>query len=262
MSELDDDTALVADGPGRFKGVLTDRWFIGTGLNGGYLMSALARAVTLSSGQPHPLTMSTHFVDRAQPGAITITVETVRAGRGHDTVTARMEQNSNPMAVTVATLGRRRDGGPAFVHLEPPPLDPPNQCEARAFDPPPEMTFLQRFEHRFPAGDVAQVRRGEPRDPVFTGWVRLRDRDVDDVAVPLIADCFPPPVFAALGGGFAPTLELTVHWRGEPEPGWLACRFESRALGGGYVEEDGEIWTATGRLVAQSRQLSRFIPPS
>jgi acyl-CoA thioesterase len=51
-------------------------------------------------------------------------------------------------------------------------------------------------------------------------------------------------------------LELTTHVRARPAPGWLACSFATRFITGGFLEEDGEVWDATGRLVAQSRQLA------
>ena len=49
---------------------------------------------------------------------------------------------------------------------------------------------------------------------------------------------------------------MTTHVRGIPEPGWLRCRFSTRFVSGGLLEEDGEIWDESGRLVAQSRQLA------
>ncbi|MEM8662139.1 MAG: thioesterase family protein, partial [Pseudomonadota bacterium] len=46
------------------------------------------------------------------------------------------------------------------------------------------------------------------------------------------------------------------HVRRVPEPGWLHCRFSTRFISGGMLEEDGELWDTSGRLVAQSRQLA------
>ena len=70
------------------------------------------------------------------------------------------------------------------------------------------------------------------------------------------------PVLAALlalGLAAAPAQALTVHFRGlpprEPHP-WVMATFVSRTAAGGVVEEDGELWSADGRLLVQSRQLS------
>lgn len=52
------------------------------------------------------------------------------------------------------------------------------------------------------------------------------------------------------------TVQLTVHLRARPVPGWLACRALTRHVAGGYHEEDFEIWNRAGTLVAQSRQLA------
>jgi acyl-CoA thioesterase len=57
-------------------------------------------------------------------------------------------------------------------------------------------------------------------------------------------------------GASSTTIQLTVHLRAKPAPGWLACRATTRFVSGGYHEEDFEIWDANGTLVAQSRQLA------
>jgi acyl-CoA thioesterase len=62
-----------------------------------------------------------------------------------------------------------------------------------------------------------------------------------------------------LGAG-STTIELTVHVRARPAPGWLACRSYTRFVTGGYHEEDFEVWDSAGTLVAQSRQLALIRP--
>jgi hypothetical protein len=70
-------------------------------------------------------------------------------------------------------------------------------------------------------------------------------------------DAFPPTAFdARLPLGWTPTVELTAHVRARPEPGWLRCRFTTPFVTGGFLEEDGEVWDASGRSVARSRQLA------
>jgi acyl-CoA thioesterase len=60
----------------------------------------------------------------------------------------------------------------------------------------------------------------------------------------------------------APTLDLTIHVRRPlpradmtPEDHVLA-RFSSRLAVGGVWEEDGELWSPSGELLVQSRQLA------
>jgi hypothetical protein len=52
-----------------------------------------------------------------------------------------------------------------------------------------------------------------------------------------------------------------VHVRATlPVPGPLLARFSSQLARDGYFEETGELWTADGTLVAQSRQLALLLP--
>ena len=73
----------------------------------------------------------------------------------------------------------------------------------------------------------------------------------------------PPPIFlVAMPAGGAPTIDLSVHVRARlddvtwNEGDWLLIRFSTRYGSNGFVEEDGEIWTADGTLLAHSRQLA------
>ena len=94
--------------------------------------------------------------------------------------------------------------------------------------------------------------------PRLRGWIGFTDgRAPDALACVLMADAFPPAVFGLLGMvGWVPTIELTVHLRRRPAPGWLLGRFESRDLSDGRMIEDGALWDSSGQLVVQSRQLA------
>jgi acyl-CoA thioesterase len=152
---------------------------------------------------------------------------------------------------------------PALARGEPPDLPPPDECIGRTGvagsgpDGPPSM--MGRFESRF-APDTPWMAGRVSEETVITGWIRFADGRPPDVAsLPLFADAFPPAIFALGPTGWVPTVELTVHVRARPVPGWLRCRFETRFVAGGYLEEDGEVWDDAGRLVAQSRQLALLL---
>ena len=72
----------------------------------------------------------------------------------------------------------------------------------------------------------------------------------------MVVDALPPVTFDLGLPGWAPTLELTVHVRARPAPGWAVVRHATRNVSGGHFEEDCEVWDSTGTLVAQSRQLA------
>ena len=86
--------------------------------------------------------------------------------------------------------------------------------------------------------------------------MRYRDgRDADSLSLPALVDAA-APVVLDLGEAGSSTVELTVHVRARPAPGWLACRSTTRFVAGGFYEEDFEIWDSTGVLGAQSRQFA------
>ena len=116
-----------------------------------------------------------------------------------------------------------------------------------------------------------QPRFGEPPfsnadDGLVGGWLGLRERrPLDAPAVAMLADAWPPapwPRLAELAP--APTIDLTVHFRAPlPLPDSLLLgRFTSRLVRDGFFDEDGELWTPDGALVAQSRQLGLLLGAS
>jgi acyl-CoA thioesterase len=260
--DFDEDTGLKPVGDGRWRGAITDRWMIARGPNGGYVGSFPIKAMLAASPFPDPLTMTTHYVNRPEVATVEIAVEELRMGRSHATVEARMHQGSRLITVSVATFGTLKDSKAESVQAEMPTVVPPDEAIASASIPGAEQSFRQRFEHRMLPGHEPAWLTGRSGPAEVMGWTRLADgRPLDAAAVPLFMDCWPPPMFNTFLGGFAPTIELTVHWRNKPTTEWHLCRFRSRFAMHGYVEEDGELWGEDGRLVAQSRQLARFEPP-
>jgi acyl-CoA thioesterase len=261
--EFDDDTrATRAEGGWTLD--ITPRWNIGANPNGGYILAAMVRPILDDLDKPDPLTISAHYLRPTSIGAADLRVDVFRKGRMHTHVQASLIQDTERVRLLAAFGDLANVSGPTLVRSSPPALPPPEECLGRDKPPPfmagtPEM--MRRFETRF-APDTAWL-RGERSDVTsVTGWVRFADgRPADVASLPLFADAFPPAVFAIGPTGWVPTIELTVHVRARPAPGWLRARFETRFLVNGYLEEDGELWDADDNLVAQSRQLALLLPP-
>jgi hypothetical protein len=127
-----------------------------------------------------------------------------------------------------------------------------------AGSPLPVPPLLGRFDLRLDPATAGWARGRPSGRALIQAWFRLHDeREPDPLALLLAVDAMPPVTFELGRMGWAPTLELTVHVRARPAPGWLRLRHETRNLAGGMFEEDCEVWDAAGRLVAQSRQLAR-----
>ena len=258
MHEFDEDTAVEATGAGRWRGRISDRWDIGPIPNGGYVLAVALSALRQAMPGKEPLTVTAHFLRRADHGPSDIHVDVVKRGRSTSTATVRMVQGGHDHLVGVATFGHLATApdGAAFIDGAPPAVPPLDAPEPAAFGlAAPEIG--KRFDIRF-ADESVPFLRGERGDRAeIRGRIRFADgRAPDAHSLALFADALPPPVFNVMASGWVPTVELTVHVRARPSPGWLHCRFRTRFAFGGYLEEDGEIWDERGTLVALSRQLA------
>lgn len=263
---FDSDTAATRTADSAYEVHVSDGWNIGTNPNGGYVLSLLTSALAQEAGDGHPdlLTITAHYLRPTTPGEpAQVHVEQVRQGRRHTHLQATLAQGTERVRALAAYGNLAEADGPTLIRTEPPEIPDPDDCAARhgGSDPVSAVSsFMHRFDTRLSpeTGWLRGERTGVPR---VVGWTRFADgREPDVASLPLFADALPPAVFELGPAGWVPTIELTVHVRGRPAPGWLLARFETRALVDGYLEEDGEIWDSEGRLVAQSRQLALLLP--
>jgi hypothetical protein len=205
--------------------------------------------------------VSAHYLAPGSPGDVTVDVDVVRVGGRHATSVATLRSPDRPLIVAVATttdLAALPGDGPELVDAEPPELPEVDECVAMVPAEGGPPSFMGRVDLRLHPDDAGFLEgRGSGRARV-RGWFRLRDGEpVDPLGLLVAVDGFPPTIFnASMPVGWTPTVELTAHVRGVPAPGWLRCVFTTRFLTGGYLEEDGEVWDPSGRLIAQSRQLA------
>lgn len=241
-----------------FDALVHEGWDIGGPANGGYLLALAARAMAAVAGRP-PLTLTAHYLAPVPPGPIEIVVRTVRAGRRMATLSATMIREQTPVLEVLGTLAEQSDAGVLLSTGAPPDLVPYDSDEELVIRDDVEVPALQRrLAVRLRAGDEGFALGRPTGRAEIAGWFAFADAaPIDAIGLMLVADAFAPPIFnSGLAMGWVPTVELTVHVRAEPAPGPLACVFTSRFVQGGVLEEDGEIWDTTGRLVAQSRQLA------
>jgi hypothetical protein len=269
--EFDRDTAVTPRGDGRYDAELSPGWVVGGGVNGGYLLAVVANALRAElPGKPDPIAVSAHYVSASTPGPASVSVDVRREGGSVATAAAELVQDGTTRISVLATVGdlarfAARADDDVRSWAEEPELPPIEECvskdeapaEVRAFVP-----MLDRFDLRLdPAHAGWGV--GEPgMTGAIGGWYRFADgREPDAIALLTICDVLPPVTFDLGMPGWAPTLELTVHVRAHPAPGWLKVRHATRTMAGGMFEEDCEVWDSTGRLVAQSRQLALMPRP-
>lgn len=264
-SAFDAETAVVAQGDGRYDSRLSTAWDIGDNANGGYAMLPVLRALRAESGHADPLSITTHFLRPIQGGGdARINTSLVRSGRTVSVVTGDLTVAETQRLTVRAVFGDIDDGDgdepSARIDVPAPTIPPPEECVDRAeLDQGIGLPITSRVDVRVtPNSAIA----GESDRAVTEGWVRLSDRTPPTVlSLPLFADAFPPSLFAKFGSvGWVPTIELTVHVRRRPVDGWIQARFECDDLAGGRMIESGTLWDRTGRVVARSRQLGLLLP--
>jgi acyl-CoA thioesterase len=243
----------------QWTAAIAEGWDIAGNANGGYLLAVTARAMSAAIGRPDPVTVTAHYLAPGKPGPVSIAVEIAKQGRTFGTATATLSAGDRPLLRVLGTFGELAENvGLQLVDLVPPTMPSPDQCipiDATDSFPPP---FMGKVELRLHPDDATFLRGNPSGHARMRGWFRLRDGELTDtVALLCASDAFPPTVFNAnLPVAWTPTIELTTHVRYRPQPGWLRCRFATHFVSGGFLEEDGEIWDDSGRLVAQSRQLA------
>lgn len=265
MSKFDRDTSVNEIEPGVFEGHVNRDWWIVFGPNGGFLaamiVKAMGAAVDDHSRTPRSLTI--HYTAAPAQGSVRIRTTIERAGRSLTTVSARMEQGERLIALAIGAFSRERLPAVEFDEVPAPAIPPPEDvpvAEPRAGLPP----FARQWELRYAIG--ASPFSGSSGSTLTGGWIKpLDEHPVDAALVAQITDAWLPAVFLRLTKPNAvPTIDLTIHFRAElPLPAdYVLATFESRLSQGGFIEEDGWIWSRQGQLIAHSRQLALMQAPS
>jgi acyl-CoA thioesterase len=252
---FDADTALEPIAEGRWRGSVPASWSIGFGPNGGFMAALAARAAGLLT--PLPLSsLTVHYLEAPGFGPIEVAAEITRQGRGAAFARITINQDDKLVVQAGAVCTQWRDDTPAWSDATPPTVPEPDEC---VFVDPTRSNvapLMANYDMRIAATDPGD------RPPIVTGWIRTANpRPADRPLLAAYTDAFLPPAFLRAGFGHVrvPTLELTIHFRDHPPEDdypWVIGTFTSRLAVGGTIEEDGELWSADGRLLAMSRQLS------
>ena len=260
---FDEDSRVVADGPeGAYTAELTGRWNGTAGaVNGGYMLATCTRALAQGMPFPDPIVVSGFFLRPGAAGPATIRTSVIRSGRTTAFGESALSQGGKEVVratAAFARLGGAGQDGPVFLDGAPPALPPPAECVGVPVGSFGLASIAERIEFR--SAELPGWFLGRPSGrPASEFWMRFADgREADLLSLPLLVDSTAPSVLE-LGAG-STTIQLTVHLRAHPAPGWLACRATTRFVSNGYHEEDFEVWDSAGILVAQSRQLALVLP--
>lgn len=273
--------------------VLSRRWWIARGPNGGYVAAVMQRAFQVVAGDRPPRSMTVHFADAPEDGEVEIEIRVVREGRTITFLAGLMRQGGASMLSAVAIFGEAREsrleyeGADAVMPAE---AGEPGEMMSVPPGTPGVPAVFENFMARIALGptpfsggkgkaadsggaDVggasiqpdSEDDAGDADGGARTGaWLRLVEpRQMDAALATAVLDVWIPAPFVKLDSPApAPTLDLTYHYRAplplaeaSPEDAYLLEARSSLARGG-YFEEDARLWHPSGVLIAHARQLA------
>jgi acyl-CoA thioesterase len=269
MNRFDADTAVVPVGPDLFEGAMSRDWWVVRGPNGGYVAAVLLRALEQRLGDPErPVrSLTVHYTAAPAEGPVRILTTVERAGHSLTTLSARMTQGDRLLALALGAFSKPWRNV-EFHHASMPETAPPEAtAPGRGPRSGPPIPIHERYDTRWALGSPPFSGAAEA---LAGGWIRLAEPRVADAAVvAALADAWTPSVFSWATPGVeiaaVPTIDLTVHFRtslpvrGARAEDYYLAVFRAREAREGFFEEDGEIWSRDGMLIAQSRQLAILI---
>ena len=245
---------------------LDDAWAYGAGvLHGGWLLETVTSIALESTGHPHPLAVSAHFVAAPGLGPAVVEVEPLREGRTVGSLRARLAQDGRPKVEVLVSAGTLPPAGsaPFLVDAAPPSLPAPEACLRHEMPADlPRNGILEHLEIRLDPATAGWTAGAFGGSAEVAGWIRPTDgRPLDPLLLLTVSDALPPVTFDLGIAGWVPTIELTVLLRCVPVDGWLRVVQRARSVHGGWLDEECEVWDSAGQLVAQARQLAGYKQP-
>ena len=251
------DTAVEELGDGSYRGHVSADWFTPRGANGGFLAAIVLRAIMAAEPDAGraPRSLTLHYLRPPGEGEVRITVTEERRGGSLTSYSARMEQDGRLCVLALAALSQDFASsltyGPSM-----PEVPPPNGLVVR--DDPKLPPIAHRFATQ---GAVGYAPFSGGPEALSGGWIAFAGDDpspLDAPALALLTDAWLPSMFVLVQDFIGvPTIDLTIHFRARTEglTGPALAIFRSRTSAEGFFEEDGELWSQDGTLLAQSRQL-------
>jgi acyl-CoA thioesterase len=261
VSSFQTDTAVTQEREGVYAADINERWWVVRGPHGGYLAAILTRALMqrISDEDRPPRSLTIHYVAAPKVGPVQIETTIEREGTSSTFASARMTQDGKTMATALCVFSRAWTGFEFFDATMPESVPPEEGFPVKELEGTPP--FLQNFDMLWTLGEAPMSGADEA---LVGGWMRIDEPLVADYpSIACLMDAGPPAIFPRTTERvLAPTLDLTIHFRtpvplpnAGPEDFYLG-KFWSLMAHDGFFEEDGQLWSTDGVLVAQSRQLA------
>ncbi len=247
---------------------ISDRWQVIVGPNGGYLGALLLGCIKTLPIQNNQTVRSValSFISPSVPGAASISLRCVKAGRTTSLYTAELIQNDRTIAIANAHFAASRLDA-AFCDQVMPNVPPANKIpptDWQQTDSKFAVPFRQHFDQRIAIGPKPGEQDGSGH---IGGWMRFADcRPLDDLGLLAMSDAWYPSIISR-NLDFevhVPTIDHTVHFLTSdfsalPDDAYTLFEFSTELANEGYLIENGRMFSSCGKLLAVSRQMAAMV---
>lgn len=273
MTAFDRTTSPALDPGERLTGSidLDPSWSSLHGMHGGYMAAFAVRFAEAHLADRHVRTVFTSFLRAGAVGPASLSLTTLRVGRGLTTHEVALSQGDRVVTrsritatTSPAALGHARVGRGDWDDAVPPDLAPLERCVDIA--PPPG---LRHFDQAVAVLDPSAIPFSNGPRARVRGYVRpLEDRPIDAAWLTMMLDWFPPSPFsryeAPIGGvsvDFAAHVHATLPRL--PDGLWLIADFQADASSGDLALERGRIFAPpAGSRASRSRRTKPLLAES
>jgi acyl-CoA thioesterase len=262
---LFDDATRVTAGDSRWQGQTSQDYWAFVGPFGGVTAATMLRAlIDHPQRSGDPLALTVNFCALIAEGDFDLDVRLVKANRSTQHWTVELTQGgSDVMTLATAVFAERR---PSWSHQQAPfpQARPFEQIQPYAKVAAP---WIRQYDFRFVEGHADfSGAKYTPASAYSKLWIGDRvPRKIDMLSLMSMSDAFFGRVFHARGE-LVPfgTVSLTTYFHADVEE--LAAEDISRVLAvadakifhKSYGDQNGELWSPSGRLLATTTQIAYF----
>jgi acyl-CoA thioesterase len=286
MSDLEQQTAVVRVGEGKYRAEVSTDWKMWVPV-GGYLAAIALRAAQAESTMPRPASITVHYLAEASFEPVDLEVTKHPAQRPGESLRVHMSQNGTSILEALVWARPTNQYGPKVNWLPAPDVPPASQLSDMVLhgdlvDLTGGETFWKNFQIRpIHEVDAAEVDESEVRNPLvpkrdarirawdrFMNGATFEDPWVDacryliltDVSqMPSVVEAFTPPPMPFI----APTLDLTVEFHNfAPHDEWLLVEGNGSNASDGLLATESRLWSSTGELLVTGYSHMVFIDMS
>jgi acyl-CoA thioesterase len=247
------------------RGHTYPEWANMVGPFGGITAAILVHAIeTHPDRLGEPLALTVNFAAAIADGEFDISLRPARTNRTNQHWILELSQEGEVKTTATALFGIRRDTW-EDTEARPPSVPAPDEI-APSNGPGDFVVWGRQYDMRFAEGPFPVEGAQPSASARTTMWVRdIAQRGVDYPALAALCDIFYPRVFLRRGG-FVPagTISLTTYFHADQRRldslggDYLLGTAHANRFSRGYFDQDAQLWTRDGVLLATSHQIVYF----